>query len=72
MRKNNEASQKAWNNFFKPTVNTLARVNEMAMEADTEDLLVRGATTNILKTISGRKFSSLTAMLGKGLSLGLV
>ena len=60
MKKSFKGSQKAWNSFLKPAVNTMAPVISMA---------VGQATTNILKSISGCKFLSLTDMHGNGLRL---
>ena len=60
-------SQKAWNSFFKPAVNTLAHVIGMAVAAKSQIPLFGQTTTYILNSISGGKTLSLTNMHGNGL-----
>ena len=69
MRKILKGSQKAWNLFLKPAVNTLAPVIGMAVGAKSRNPKVGQATTNILKSISEGKILSLTDMHGQGLRL---
>ena len=64
-----EGSEKAWNSFPKPAVNTLAPFIGMARGAKNKSPEVGQATTNILRTISGGKILSLTDLLGNGLRL---
>ena len=54
---------------MKPTINTLAPVIVMAVGAKSKNHQVGAATTNILKSISGGKFLSLTDIHGRGLRL---
>ena len=72
MKKRFKGSQKAWNSFFKPTINTLAPVFCMAVGAEPKNLQVGEATNNISKSILGGKCLSFTDVLGNGLRLGVI
>ena len=67
-----EASQKAWDKFLKPTVNTLAPVIGLAVGAKNKNPRVGQATTNILESISSGIILSLTDIHGNGLRLWLM
>ena len=69
VRRNFKGSQTAWNNFLKPTINTLAPVIGMAVGAKSQNKQVGAATTNILKSLTGGNILSLTDMHGNGLRL---
>ena len=69
MKKIFEGSQTAWNNFLKPTINTLSPVVAMAVGAKSKNPQVGAATTNLLKSVSGGKILSPTDMHGKGLRI---
>ena len=69
MKKIFKGSQAAWNNFLKPTINTVAPVIGMAVGAKSKNTKVGAATTNILKSLTGGKILSLTDMHGNGLRL---
>ena len=70
MKKIFRGSPKAWNKFFKPTINTLAPVIWMAVGAKSKNKQVGAATNNILKALKGGKTLSLTDMhSGAGLRL---
>ena len=62
-------TQTAWNKFLKRGINATAPFIGMAVSAKTKNPKVGQATTNILKSISGRKILSLTDMHGRGLRL---
>ena len=64
-----KGSQTAWSNFLKPTINTMAPVIGMAVGATSKNAKVGTATTNILKSLTGGKISSLTDIHGNGLGL---
>ena len=66
MKKIFKGSQTAWNKFLKTAVNIAAPYIGMALSAKTKNPKVGQATTNILKTISAGKISSLTDMHGHG------
>ena len=53
MKGMSKGSQKAWNSFLKPTINTLAPVICMAVGAKSKNPQVGLATTKTLKSISG-------------------
>ena len=61
-----KSSQKAWNSFPKPAVNTLATVIGVAVIARSKNPQVGQTMANILKTISGGKVLSLTEMHENG------
>ena len=67
MKKNFKGSQTARNNFLKPAVNVAALSIGMAVSAKKKNLKIGAATTNILKSISGRSVLNLTDLHGKGL-----
>ena len=70
MKKIFKGSQTAWNNFLKPTINSVAPVIGMAVGARSKNKQVGAATTNILKSLTGGKILSLTDMhSGAGLRL---
>ena len=69
MKKIFEVSQKAWNSFFKPTINFLAPVIGMAVGAKLGNPQVARVTTNLLKSIGGAKNLSLTYLHGDGLRI---
>ena len=69
MKKMFKGSQTAWNNFLKPTLNTLAPVIGMAVGAKSKNKQIGAATTNRLKSLTGGKILSLTDMHGHGLRL---
>ena len=69
MKKLFKGTDKMWNIYLKPAVNVAAPFIGMAVGAKTKNPKVGQATTNILKSISGGKFLSLTAMHGRGLTL---
>ena len=69
MKKVFKGSQTAWSKFVEPTINTLAPVIVMAVGARSKNAKVGGATTNILKSLTGGKTLSLTDMHGNGLRL---
>ena len=69
LQKNFMGTQTARNKFLKPAVNVAALFMGMAVSAKTKNPKVGQATTNILKSISGGKYLSLTDMLGHGLHL---
>ena len=69
MKKNFEGWQTTWNKFLKPAVIVAAPFIGMAVGAKTKNLKVAQATTNILKSLSGCKYLSLTDMHGHGLKL---
>ena len=62
-------TEKAWNKFLKPAVIVAAPFVGLAVSAKTKNAKVGQATTNILKSISGGKITSLTDMHGRGLRL---
>ena len=62
-------TQTAWNKFLKPAIIATALFIGMAVSAKTKNPKIGQATTNILKSISGGKISSLTDMHGNGLRL---
>ena len=64
-----KGSQRAWNKFLKPTINTLAPVIGMAVGAESKIKQVGAATTNILKSLTGGKILILTDMHGRELRL---
>ena len=64
-----KGSQKAWNSFLKPPINTLAPIIGMAVGAKSKNPQVGQATANTLKSISGEKILSLTDMHGNVLRL---
>ena len=64
-----KGTQTAWNKFLKPANNATAPFIGMAVSAKTKIPKVGAATTNILKSISGGKFLSLTDMHGRVLRL---
>ena len=64
-----QGTKTAWNKFLKPAINATAPFIGMAVSAETKNPKVGQATTNILKSISGRKILSLTDMHGHGLKL---
>ena len=51
-----EGTQKAWDNFLKPAVNTLVPVIGMNVGAKSNNPQFGQVTTNILKTLSGEKY----------------
>ena len=67
-----KGSQKAWNLFPEPTINTLAPVIGMAVEAKSRKNQVGQATTSIQKSISRCKVLSLTDMHGNGLHFKVI
>ena len=69
MKKIFKGSQTAWSKFLKPTINTIAPVIVMAVEAKSKNKQVGAATTNKLKSLTGGKILSLTDMHGRGLRL---
>ena len=70
MKKMYKGSQKAWNKFLKPTINTLAPVIGTAVGAKSKNKQVGAATTIILKSLTGGKILSLTDLhSGVGLRL---
>ena len=69
MKKVCKGSQKAWNKFLKPTINTLAPVIGMAVGAKSKNKQVGAATINIFKSLTGGRFLSLNDMHGPGLRL---
>ena len=69
MRKTSKGSQKAWNSFLKPTINTLAPVIAMAVGAKSKNPHVGRRTAIILKSIAGGRVLRLTNMHGRGLRL---
>ena len=69
MKSNFKGSQKAWNSFLKPTINTLAPVIGMVVGAKSKILQVEQATADTLKNISRGKILSLIDTHGNGLRL---
>ena len=69
MKKLFKGSQKAWNTFLKPTINTLGPVTGMLVAANSKNPKVGQATANILKSITGGKFLAITDMHGQELGL---
>ena len=69
MRKIFQGSEKAWNSFLKPAVNTVAPVIGMAVGAKSKNPQVGQATTLFLRSLSGSKILSLTDMYGNCLRL---
>ena len=61
-----KGSQSAWNNFLKPTINTLAPVIGIAVGVKSKNKQVGAATTNIPNSLTGGKILSLTDMHGNG------
>ena len=72
MKKIFKGSQKAWNSFRKPTINTLAPVIGMVIGAKNKNLQVGQATASFLKPISGGKILRLTDMHEKGLRIKIM
>ena len=65
-----KGTQTAWNKFLKPAIYASALpFIGMAVGAKSKDAKVGAATTNILKSLTGRKILSLTDMRGRGLRL---
>ena len=64
-----KSSQKAWNSFLKPTINSRAAIIGIAVGAKSKNAKVGVATTNILKSMRGGKVLSLTDMHGNGFRL---
>ena len=62
-----KGTQTAWNKFVKPALNTASPYFGMAVAAKTENPEIGKGTGNILKSISGGKFLSLTDLRGNGL-----
>ena len=60
-------TQKAWDNFLQPAVNAAPTFFRMVVGADSKNPKFDQNTRKSLKTISGRKVSSLTHMHGIGL-----
>ena len=58
MKKVFRGSQLAWNEFLKPTIDTLAPVIGMAVGAKSKNAKVGATTTNILKPLTGGKILS--------------
>ena len=70
MKKVFKGSKTAWNKFLKPAVNAAAPVIGMALAAKSKNPKAGQATTQILKSISGRKILTLTEnYIGGGLYL---
>ena len=69
IRKTFEGSQLARNEYLKPAVNVPAHFVGTAVSEKTKNPKVAGATTNVLKSISGGKISSLKDLHGNGLRL---
>ena len=69
MEKIFKESQKTWNSFLKPTINTLAPVIGLAVGAKNKNPQVGQAAANLSKTISGWGILSLTDMHRNGLRL---
>ena len=67
-----KGSQTAWNKFLKLAVNVAAPFNGMAVSAKSKNPKVGQVTTNILKSISGGKISSLNDMHGNGMRLKIL
>ena len=55
MKKAFQGSQRMWNSFLMPTLNTLAPVIGMAVGAKSKNPQIGQTTANILKNISGGK-----------------
>ena len=64
-----KGSQRAWNEFLKPAVNTLEPVMGIAVGGKNKKPKLVQATTNSSKSISGGKILSLPDMHGKRLRL---
>ena len=62
-------SQKAWDKFLKPIVNTQAPVISMDVGAESKNPEVGQATTSILRSISGGKVLGHTDMHGNRICL---
>ena len=69
MKKIFRGSQTAWNNFLKPAVNVAAPSIGVAVSAKKKNLKIGAATTNILKSISGRSVLKLTDLHGNALRI---
>ena len=70
LEKKFKGTEKAWNKFLKPALNTASPYIGMAMSARTKNPQIGKATSDILKSISGGGgFLSLTDMHGRGLRL---
>ena len=59
----------AWDKVLKPALNMASPYIGMAVSAKTKNPKIGQATTNILKSIKGGKYLSLTDMHGPGLRL---
>ena len=62
-------TQTAWNKFLKPALNLASPYVGKAVSAKIKNPKIGQATRNILKSLTGGKFLSLTDMHGRGLRL---
>ena len=67
-----KGTQKAFDKFLKPVINTTAPFIGMAISAKIKNPKIGQATTNISKSLTGGKVLSLTDMHGRGLRLKLM
>ena len=67
LQKLSRGTQTARNKFLNPAINATTLFIGMAVGAKTKNLKVGRASTNILKSISGGEFLSLTVMHGNGI-----
>ena len=65
-------TQTMWNKFLKPAINATAPIIGIAVSAKTKNPKVGASTTNILKSISGSDFLSLTDLHGNGFRLKVI
>ena len=64
MKKHFKGSQRAWNKILQPAVNVAAPLIGLALTAKSKSAQIGQTTTNISKSISGGKISSLFDMHG--------
>ena len=67
-----KGTRTAWNKFLKPALNMASPYFGMEVGAKTKYPKVDQATTNILKSLTGGKISSLTDMHGNGICLKIM
>ena len=67
-----KGSQTAWNNFLKPTINNLAPIIGTVVGTKSKNAQIGAATANILKSLTGGKIFSLTALYRNGFRFKII
>ena len=71
LKKNFIGTEKTWNRFLKPALNTASPYIGMAVSAKTKNPKIEEGPSNILNSIPGGKVLSLTGMHGNGLRMNV-